>query len=105
MRILVVNDGPWVQEILEAMLSAAGHQVEPALDGNEAFQAYCDRGPFALVLPDIGHPGPNGFELASLIRKRDAKQKLGFATGYPVLGLPCDRDDLLQFVENLKPSS
>jgi|SRR5690242_9201245 CheY-like chemotaxis protein len=105
MRVLLVNDEPGIQEVFGSMLVAAGHQIEPALDGGEAFQIYCDRGPFDLVLTDLEHPGLNGFELASRIWKKDPKQSVGFVTAYPVLRLPCDRDQFLEFVESLKPSS
>jgi CheY-like chemotaxis protein len=60
-RVLVVDDEPWVAEILARMLEADGHQVDIAGNGNVALdrvraQHYdlivCD-----LRMPDLDGPG------------------------------------------------
>ena len=60
-RVLVVDDEPWVAEILSRMLEADGHQVDIAGNGNVALdriraQHYdlivCD-----LRMPDLDGPG------------------------------------------------
>jgi CheY-like chemotaxis protein len=104
MRILIVGDEPSIQEIVQSMLESAGHQIELSADGNAAFQKFCERGPFDLVLTDIEHPGPNGIELAKMINDRSPEQRIGFLTTYRVLSKPFDREALLKFIESFEVS-
>ena len=103
MRILLVDDDEATLELLESLLESAGHRVALATDGDQAFQKFCELGPFDLVLSDVMHPGPDGIELARTIRERNPEQRIGILTGYPVLSKPCSREQLLEFVERLKP--
>ena len=81
MTILVIDDD--VAELIEAMLISAGHEVNIALDGDRAFQIYCERGPYDLVLTDWDHPGMGACELISAILENHPSQHFGFVTAYP----------------------
>jgi len=65
-RILVVDDEPGNRELLEALLTGLGHEVELAPDGFAALAAL--KLGFDLVLLDVMMPGMDGFEVARRIR-------------------------------------
>ena len=65
-RILVVDDEPLNRELLEALLTGLGHEVEMAPDGFAALAAL--KLGFDLVLLDVMMPGMDGFEVARRIR-------------------------------------
>jgi len=68
LRILVVEDDPDVGEMLAALLAGQGHDVATAPDGPAAMESVAQRTP-DLVLADYNLPnGPNGLELARMIR-------------------------------------
>jgi len=78
LRILVVEDDPDVGEMLGELLAGQGHDVASAPDGPAAMESVAHRTP-DLVLADYNLPnGPNGLELARMIRA---------ATGRPVPAL------------------
>ncbi len=66
--ILVVEDDPDLAEMLGALLRSEGHEVTTAPDGPHAMRLVARATP-DLVLADYNLPnGPNGLELANLIR-------------------------------------
>jgi len=67
-RVLIVDDAPNMRSLLEAIL-APQHDVVLAPDGNVA-HFNLEAAAFELVLTDVRMPGPDGFELARLIRKK-----------------------------------
>jgi two-component system CheB/CheR fusion protein len=69
LKTLVVEDDPDVAETLAALLLAQDHQVTTAVDGPAALLCVARAAP-DLVIADYNLPnGPNGLELAKLIRK------------------------------------
>ncbi len=67
-RLLVVDDDPDIRQLLVDRLSAAGYDVETAVDGTQALQAIRqDR--FSGVLLDIGIPGIDGLDLLHQVRQ------------------------------------
>ncbi len=103
MRILVLDDD--TSDVIHAMLSRAGFNVEVVSDGDEAFRVYCEHGPFDLVLSDITHPGLPADKLMSRIHERNPKQAYGLLTGHRVLEKPFTAQQLLDFVSRLTSSS
>jgi len=112
-RLLLVNDLPELQEIFAAILAESGWQTEPALDGNEALRLYRKRGPYDLVLTDIMHPGPDGIEVVTRIRKRNPSQAIAVVAAcaaeaqsirhrfkIPMLPLPSMQEQLVKLVES-----
>jgi PAS domain S-box-containing protein len=66
--ILVVDDHPGNQRLIETILSSVGHRPHLASDGAEAVAAVTCRA-FDLVLMDLAMPGVDGFEAARRIRQ------------------------------------
>src|SRR5262245_35459307 len=67
-RVLVVDDTPNMRSLLQAIL-ASQHDVVLVPDGNVALFSL-EAAPFDVVLTDVRMPGPDGFELTRLIRKK-----------------------------------
>jgi len=67
-RVLIVDDSPDMLSLLHDVL-APTHEVVVAPDGNVAYFKL-EAEPFDVVLTDVRMPGPDGFELARLIKRR-----------------------------------
>jgi two-component system, OmpR family, response regulator ResD len=66
-RILIVEDDPALAEVVRDNLVVDGFDVTVARNGDEAI-ALSRAQPPDLILLDLMLPGPNGFELCSLLR-------------------------------------
>src|SRR2546427_4415365 len=66
-RILVVEDDPRLASTLDRVLAAEGHDVEVAVDGNDALHRARER-PFDLVVLDIMLPGLDGISVCRRLR-------------------------------------
>ena len=66
-RILVVEDDPRLAATLDRVLSAEGHDIELAPDGNEALRRAREH-PFELVVLDIMLPGLDGISVCRKLR-------------------------------------
>ncbi len=69
MRILLIDDEPMVCELVETMLSAAGHAVVVAANGRIGLEQL-ETSDIDLVLTDIIMPEVEGIEMVMTIRKR-----------------------------------
>jgi len=67
-RILVADDNRDVVESFQIMLRILGHEVQTALDGEEALEKAEQFRPDVIVL-DVGMPILDGYETASRIRQ------------------------------------
>ena len=68
-RIMVVEDEESFSEALSFMLKREGYEVEVASDGNEALEAFEQRGA-DLILLDLMLPGVSGLEVCRIIRMK-----------------------------------
>ena len=68
MRVLVVEDEPGIAEVLTGFLTADGHAVIAAVNGEEALELFFREKP-DLVLLDIMLPGIDGWEVLRRIRR------------------------------------
>jgi PAS domain S-box-containing protein len=68
-RILVADDNRDVVESFQIMLRILGHEVQTALDGEEAIEKAEQFRPDVIVL-DVGMPMLDGYETATRIRQR-----------------------------------
>ncbi|HEX5176610.1 MAG TPA: response regulator, partial [Chthoniobacteraceae bacterium] len=68
-NILVVDDRPDKLLALEAVLTDLGENIVRASSGKEALRCLLQQD-FAVILLDVNMPGMDGFETATLIRKR-----------------------------------
>ena len=66
-RILVVDDEPFVLELISTRLQIAGYNVSQAKDGTRALEALRESLPDAMVL-DINMPGLDGFGVLEQMR-------------------------------------
>jgi len=85
MRLLLVEDDDHVAAALVTVLTKHGFEVRHARTGNEALDALVPdaRGPYRVVLLDLGLPDRDGFEVCGQIRLR---------TGIPVIMLTARSD-------------
>lgn len=71
-RLLVVDDDPFVLEMLVIVLEEEGYAVEAAGSGGDALEAFGRHPGIGLVLTDMNMPGMDGLELTREIRQRNA---------------------------------
>src|SRR5262245_8995260 len=81
-RVLVVDDEPTLLDVLVAMLTEAGWQVDAAPDGRQAL-GLVDANQYEVVLSDIDMPGIDGVQLLREIRGRDLDVPVLLITGHP----------------------
>lgn len=70
-RILVIDDEFSIQEIVRLILEKQGYEVAVASDGQEAVEEFGRFDP-DLVISDVAMPRGDGFNVAILIRTREA---------------------------------
>ena len=68
-RILIVDDEPFLRRILTYMLTGAGHQVECAEDGEQAWVRLGTMDPPDLIISDLMMPGMSGMDLVRKLRQ------------------------------------
>lgn len=68
-RVLVAEDNPVSQAVLQEQLAALGAQATVARDGEHALQIWGSQ-PFDLVITDINMPRLNGYDLARALREQ-----------------------------------
>ncbi len=118
-RLLVVDDDPFVRDMLHELLEEKGYDVVEAEDGPMALDAVSERVP-DLVILDIMMPGLSGIDVLKQLRKKYSANDLpvilltaksdddttwqGWTSGVSVfLPKPFDSDHLLDWVRRLVP--
>jgi DNA-binding response OmpR family regulator len=84
-KILIVDDLPLNLDFLEEQLKLLGHNVEKAIDGNQALEQIESWQP-DLVLLDYNMPEKNGVEVLEILRKDETFASL------PVIMITAKRD-------------
>ena len=85
-KILVVDDDPNVQRLLQYTLKQEGYEVVAAADGAEGFRLWGTESP-ALILLDVMLPKLDGYQVATKIRQEEG------ATGHvPIIMLTAERE-------------
>jgi len=82
MRVLVVEDDPFVREMAVAGLEEAGHEVVEAANGGEALRLLRAGNAIDALLTDIRLPETNGWEVATAYRERFPGLPVLYVTGY-----------------------
>ena len=95
-HILVVEDDPFVRQILELYLNNEGYRITLARDGQEMRQVLATT-PTHLVLMDVRLPGEDGFTLTRYVRAHYHVGIIIVTTRHDtvdrVVGLECGADD------------
>ena len=74
-RILVVEDSPVIQRLIDMTLSPVGYEVEFAASGTEGLEQARAGAPDLLIL-DIGLPGMDGWEVLEALRAEEETSSL-----------------------------
>jgi CheY-like chemotaxis protein len=74
LRVLVVEDEPMTAKALGTILSAWGHDVQIAFDGESALQLSELEAPDVAFL-DLGLPGMDGLEVAAALRRKQEPKR------------------------------
>ena len=99
MKILIVEDELPVARQIAAALTEDGHDPKTVHSGEAALEEL-SRGPFDLIVVDVGLPGINGFELLRRLREHHLASRVLLLTGRSavedrVTGLQLGADDYL----------
>ncbi|MCK5514194.1 MAG: response regulator, partial [Deltaproteobacteria bacterium] len=82
-RILVVEDEENVSDLLSAILTEGGHEVETASDGSRGIKLF-QKKEFDLVFTDLGMPGMSGWQVAEKIKSINKNVPVALITGWNV---------------------
>jgi pilus assembly protein CpaE len=85
-KILVVDDDPNVQRLLQYTLKQEGYEVVTASDGAEGFRLWGAEDP-ALILLDVMLPKLDGYQVATKIRQEE-----GSSGHVPIIMLTAERE-------------
>lgn len=80
-RILLVDDDPFILEMLKASMTALGHTFDTAMDGEEA-KAMLQRREFTLVLTDLTMPRCDGMQLLRHVKEVYPRIEVIVITGH-----------------------
>jgi len=78
-HVLVVDDELSIGALLKENLRLSGFSVKLCKDGEEGWRSF-DKERFDICILDVNMPKKNGYELAELIRKKDALTPIIFLT-------------------------
>lgn len=68
-KILVVDDDPFIREVLAAILEEEGYGLDTAEDGVEALEKFSADPAVGLIVSDMNMPRMGGLELIGKIRE------------------------------------
>jgi CheY-like chemotaxis protein len=87
LRVLVVEDTPALQALMEAFLQGAGHTLQICSTGAEAVKECASGNAFDLIMVDLHLPGMDGFETLGQIRRCERERARGAS---PVIAMSAD---------------
>lgn len=79
-KILLVDDDPFVGEMLAMVLQSCDYEVETAESGAEALEKF-KAGDIGLVISDMHMPGMDGLELIARLKQAETKIPCILLTG------------------------
>ena len=80
-RVLVVDDDRPTRSFVRAVLEADTYEVIEAESGTTGLDAFGAKGPFDLVMLDVGLPDMDGYAVCRALREVDKKVPIVFVTG------------------------
>ena len=90
MKILIVDDDPEVNEVLELMLTQMGHEVTAVTQGQEAI-ARLGQDTYDMVITDVFMPEVSGWEVVEAVKQKSPETPVVFITGW---GAQLDREQI-----------
>ena len=81
-RILIVDDDPYVRELIRDTLRARQYAVAVAANGIEALEIMA-RDPHDIVVTDVVMPGMGGLDLVKHMKKSHPLARVIVLTGFP----------------------
>jgi len=81
-RILVVDDEPYIRELIRDTLKTRRYAVSVAANGVEALEVMA-RDPHDIVVTDVVMPGMGGLDLVKRLKKSHPLARVIVLTGYP----------------------
>lgn len=82
--VLVVDDAPFILDVIKKVLSSLGCRLFLAASGEEALKlAESEDVKIDLLLTDVFMPGMNGLELAQTLKGYQPQIKIVFMSGSP----------------------
>jgi len=81
--ILVIEDEKNIREVLDEILSTAGHKVSQAASGEEGIELF-KKQKADIVITDLGMSGLSGWEVADNIKAQDPLTPVILSTGWGV---------------------
>jgi DNA-binding response OmpR family regulator len=99
MKILLIEDEPKLVSIIQRDLTAEGHEISVALDGNTGLEMAMKMD-FQLIILDIMLPGINGIEVCKRLRQANQNSAILMLTALGtteniVIGLDSGADDYM----------
>ncbi|MDG4475578.1 GGDEF domain-containing response regulator [Thiovibrio frasassiensis] len=80
-RILLVDDDPFILEMLKVSMTALGHAFDTAMDG-EAAKGKLKEGEFSMVLTDLTMPRCDGMQLLKHVKAEYPQVEVIVITGH-----------------------
>lgn len=84
-RILLVDDEPFLLEMLASAVEAKGHTVDTASNGAKGLKRFTERS-FDLVITDIIMPDMEGLGMIQALRRQDPHAKIIAMSGGGAFG-------------------
>ncbi len=81
--VLVVEDEENIREVLDEILSNAGHRIIQAASGEEGIELF-ERHKPDMVITDLGMPGVSGWDVADAVKARHPSTPVVLFTGWGV---------------------
>jgi two-component system chemotaxis sensor kinase CheA len=69
-RLLLIDDTPFFLEVVKRYLTAEGHEVETAVNGEDGLARLSAGRPYDLIVSDIEMPVMDGWDFAREVRRR-----------------------------------
>jgi DNA-binding NtrC family response regulator len=101
MNVLVVEAEETTRKLMGVMLNRLGYKVSLTSKCDEAFRAYCDNGPYDVVLIAMRFMRSSrggGAKFVEDLLEKNPRQHYAFVTGSPVLRKPFTLQDLDDFM-------
>ncbi|MGJ7567968.1 ATP-binding protein [Variovorax sp. GB1R11] len=89
LRVLVVEDTPVNQQVLQAQIESLGCEVEMAVDGAQAETAFAE-GSFDLILMDCDLPDTDGYTLSRVLREVEGELERART---PIIAISASNDE------------